>query len=59
MKKSWSEVAWDELCYWLNQDKKTKENCGSDSGYRKKRVRRYWQTGTAERGSFNVLEPKN
>lgn len=23
MKKSWSEVAWDELCYWLNQDKKT------------------------------------
>ena len=23
MKKSWSEVAWDELCYWLNPDKKT------------------------------------
>ena len=27
MKKSWSEVAWevawDELCYWLNQEKKT------------------------------------
>lgn len=23
MKKSWPEVAWDELCYWLNPDKKT------------------------------------
>ena len=23
MTKSWSEVAWDELCYWLNPDKKT------------------------------------